>query len=398
MWPAWEWIHRPEGQWVATAHSENICLRDNLKCKRIITSQWYQDNWGDRVVLRKDERNTSHQYSTMAGGHRVMYTVGGSPLGDGGDRILVDDPTKITKGQVRRSDLEASVDFVSKGLSTRDRNPKISGWVMIMQRVEVDDPAGWALEKGWHSLIIPMEYDGRKVISTYNQAEDPRTVIGELLLPQRFDRKHVNSVKSDLGAVAAAGQYQQLPVPDGGNIFKDEWWQYYRYEPEFLYKVQHWDTGQKDKESNAYSCCQTWGVTRTGYYLIDVFRKKLQYPDLKRAIIELNNKYLPLEVVIEDKSSGVSLVQDIKRSTNITARAWPVPTGEDKVFRAKLAAPVVEAGRVYLKEDAPWVYDFKTEHSQAPNGKYMDQVDTTSQAMAYFDKKRGTTISGAKTF
>lgn len=165
--------------------------------------------------------------------------------------------------------------------------------------------------------------------------------------------------------------------PDG-NVIKIEWFSRYRGEPDGVVSiVQSWDTGIKPKEVNDPSVCTTWAVTRTGAYLLHVLRERLTYPDLKRRAIEQAELYEPTHVLIEDKGSGQSLIQDLRESTQIPVVAIE-PVG-DKVSRMIGATGPIEAGKVFLPEEASWLQAYEGELAIFPLAPHDDQVDSTSQ-------------------
>jgi predicted phage terminase large subunit-like protein len=165
-----------------------------------------------------------------------------------------------------------------------------------------------------------------------------------------------------------------------GLIFKREWWQFYTEDPPGQ-KVQSWDTAFKAKEENDFSVCETWIKAKNGYYLKDVFRERLEFPQLVSAAKSLYEREKPGIVLIEDKASGQSLIQSLGQETKIPLKA--IKTDRDKTARANAVTPLIEGGRVFLKEGALWVEDFLNEHTDFPFGDFDDQVDATTQALNY---------------
>lgn len=163
-----------------------------------------------------------------------------------------------------------------------------------------------------------------------------------------------------------------------GNVIKLEWFRRYRGEPDGVVAiVQSWDTGIKPNQVNDPSVCTTWAVTRTGAYLLNVFRERLAFPDLKRKAIELHALWNPTHVLIEDKGSGQSLIQELRDSTAIPC--VPIEPVGDKVSRMIGATGPIEAGKVFLPESAPWLQAYEGELSIFPLAPHDDQVDSTSQ-------------------
>lgn len=171
-------------------------------------------------------------------------------------------------------------------------------------------------------------------------------------------------------------------APDGG-IIKVQWFKRYRVPPDrFVRVIQSWDTAQKGKDVNDYSVCSTWGEIATGIYLLDVFRKKMEYPELKRAARSIAERWNPHEILIEDKGSGTSLIQDLRAETRLPIISIE-PEG-DKILRASAESPAIEAGTVFLPESAGWLIDYEAEIGQFPLAANDDQMDSTSQALKRF--------------
>ncbi len=174
-----------------------------------------------------------------------------------------------------------------------------------------------------------------------------------------------------------------------GNVFKREWWKWYgpSYEPcpnHFDQIIQSWDTAFKTKTRNDYSACVTIGVTKNAYYILNAWKGKMEFPELKKKVKELANAYGPHVVYIEDQSSGQSLIQELKRDSTLCIR--PCKTDVDKIARAYAVSPMVENGMVYLPEADQWIHEFTEELSAFPvmdgvKVKHDDMVDAFTQAL-----------------
>ena len=189
-----------------------------------------------------------------------------------------------------------------------------------------------------------------------------------------------------IGLYNFSSQYQQRPIPLSGNLVKREWLR--SYSPEdlprrFLRIVQSWDTAAKTSELNDYSVCTTWGVDGDNYYLMNVFRRRLNYPDLKRAIVAEGKRFRADDIVIEDKSSGTQLIQDLKNDGVLNVVEYKPPPGADKVMRLHACSDRFENGRVLVPANAPWLDEYMIELVGFPGTKHDDQVDSTTQALDY---------------
>lgn len=172
-----------------------------------------------------------------------------------------------------------------------------------------------------------------------------------------------------------------------GRIIKREWFQFFEMHEltskKRLSKIQIWDTAGKIKQENDYSVCQTWLEMNDGYYLADLFRERLEFPELKKKAVELYEKQMPDQVWIEDKSSGTALIQELKRNTRIPIKE--ISAEKDKIEYVNAATPVLEAGRVFLPFSAGWLDNFLAECEDFPNGEFDDQVDIMSK---YLNEKK----------
>jgi predicted phage terminase large subunit-like protein len=207
---------------------------------------------------------------------------------------------------------------------------------------------------------------------------------GEALCPERFSEKMLLGIKENVGNQIWAGLYQQRPAAEEGNIFKRKDINYYKVTPIITSIMQSWDTGYKDTKGSAYSVCQTWGTGPLGYILLDQFRGMLEWPELLRKAKQLYNDWHPTGVLIEDKASGQSLIQDLRRNTAIPV--IPITPELNKVLRAREISPVFEGGRVWVPDSsiAPWIDALIDAWATFPNTKYLDETDTMSQMMKYW--------------
>src|SRR5438270_5369357 len=188
--------------------------------------------------------------------------------------------------------------------------------VIVMQRLHQDDLVGHLLEQErWDVLSFPAiaEEDELHEYETLFGRQVFQRKCGEALQPEREGLETLAGLRRNMGEYNFAAQYQQNPVPVGGMMVKTDWLRYYDSLPQrFTTVVQSWDSACKSGELNDFSVCTTWGVLDSGYYLLDVFRRRMNYPELKRAVHEQAIQHRPDRILIEDKASGKQLIQDIK--------------------------------------------------------------------------------------
>lgn len=387
FWPAWTWATQPERRFLYASYARSLSVRDSLKCRRLLASSWYQENWGHVFSLCGDQ-NAKDRFENSATGFRLATSIGGQATGEGGDFIVADDPHNAPEvhNEKRR---RAVLLWWDQAMSTRCNDPERGALVIVMQRLHENDLSGHVLEQGGYiHLTLPAAYEGGRVFSTAPaslgvRTEDPRSEEGAPLWPERFDTEAIRRIAKAMGSWAAAGQLQQRPAPAAGGIFKRSWWLHYERPPEKGLTVQSWDTAFKTGDANAWSVGQTWRADESGFYLLDQLRKRLEYPELRRALLEYYEKWRPDVVLVEDKASGQSLVQELKRSTRLPLVAVKVAQG-DKIMRAHAVSPLVEAGKTFLPHQAPWLEEFLDETSRFPNSSYADQTDAMTQALHHF--------------
>jgi predicted phage terminase large subunit-like protein len=205
---------------------------------------------------------------------------------------------------------------------------------------------------------------------------------GEALHPEREPLEVLENLRRTLGEYNFAGQYQQEPAPLGGGMVKAESFRSYvpGEEPSRFDRIlQSWDTANKSSELNDYSVCTTWGLKNKKIYLLHVLRRRMDYPDLKRAVRELAERFHPANILIEDKASGTQLIQELIRD-NVYSVTRYEPT-MDKVMRLHWITCTIKNGFVYLPTESDWLAAYVHELTTFPSSKHDDQADSTSQAL-----------------
>jgi len=248
----------------------------------------------------------------------------------------------------------------------------------------MDDLTGFvqALSDDWDVLKLPAiaEIDGDIPIS---DTEVWRRKAGEPLSPEREPMPVLESLKLQLGGDAFSAQYQQEPAPPGGSMIKRAWIKRYSELPprdSWLLVVQSWDTANKGGPENDFSVCTTWIVTRDNqWFLLDVWRKRVDYPELKAAAQALAQRHSAQRVLVEDVGAGTSLVQELRTKVPGIIAVKP---DRDKVSRMAVVSAKFEAGQVFFPQRAPWLADLEAELFAFPCGRFDDQCDSVSQALS----------------
>jgi len=379
--PAWALGQDPSERIVSSSYSEALSMKHSVDCRLVIQSNWFKNTFPD--VVLSDDQNTKQKFQTTARGQRYAVSVGGTVTGDGGNILIVDDPIN-PKNAMSETERKNANDWFDQTFYTRLRDKKNGVILVIMQRLHVDDLTGHLLKKGgWELLRIPVEAEEDETWEVKGGIHVRKK--GELLHPEREDVKEIKAAKRELGSYGYAGQYQQRPAPLEGGMVDSSWFNRYGAIPErenVIRVIQSWDTAQKAKEVNDPWGGTTWFETTKGFYLVDVISKRMTYPDGKRTVTGWFDKWQPDVLLIEDKSSGESLIQDLNAEEG---KHYPViaiqPCG-DKVTRLSTCSPTIEAGNCWLPNSnlrLPWVVDYESEITTFPNSADKGQVDSTSQ-------------------
>jgi predicted phage terminase large subunit-like protein len=381
FWPCWEWIRWPQRRWLFSSYAESLSIRDSVRCRRLIQSPWYQSLFGHCFVLTGDQ-NEKQRFENDRSGCRIASSVGGSNTGEGGDRIVCDDPHNIHEAEsavIRKGTCE----WWDKVMSTRLNDPKAGAKVIIMQRVHSADLAGHVLAQGgYEHLCLPAEYEAIPRTSSIGWT-DPRKEWGELLWPQHFGAEQIAELKLRLGSYASAAQLQQRPSPAEGGIFKRSWW---RYNPKLKYfqydcMIQSWDLAFKGDDNSSNVVGQVWGRRGGEFALLDQVRGKFTFPETLAKFRELTARWPQATAkFVEDKANGPALIATLRNEIPGIIAVRPDGTKE---ARAHAVSPLIESGAVFLpdKQTAPWIDDFVEECAAFPKGVYDDQVDCCTQAL-----------------
>lgn len=417
FWPAWWWGPRnePHKRFLCASHSQGLAIRDSTKMRRLIASEWYQSRWGDRVKLTGDQ-NAKTKFENTATGFREAVAAG-SITGSRGDVVVIDDPHSVESAasDAMRS---STIEWFLEAVPTRLNNPVKSAIVVIMQRLHEEDVSGIILEKGlgYDHIMLPMRYDPARAVPTLLGIEDPRSEEGELLFPARFPEEVVDRDERVMGKYAAAGQFQQEPIPRGGGIIKAEWWKLWDREsyPPFDYIVAALDTAYTTKQENDPSAMTVWGVwtggdqtaqvtrqiTREGEMsaaiertysqehpramLMYAWQDRLELHELVDRVRETMERYGVDKLLIENKAAGHSVAQEIRRLYGYDDFAVQLtdPKTLDKTARLYSIQHLFAEGLIY-SPDRSWADMVINQTANFPKARHDDLVDTLSMALRH---------------
>lgn len=409
---AWVWAQSikshtsgPGVQFMCGSYAQNLSLRDSLKVRRLVESNWYQARWPHVQIT--DDQNTKTEFQTTAGGYRLSISIGGQTTGHGGNIIILDDPNNV-KDMESEADRNSAIEWFDGSISTRLNNANEGVVIVVQQRVHEEDITGHILStepEVWTHLMLPMEYEKDRAEILYPNLigfADPRTEEGELLAPERFDAKAVTALKKRLGPYRSAGQLQQRPSPKGGGIIKREYWKSWtqpKY-PVCSYVIASLDTAYTSKEENDPSAMTVWGVyedenENPRALLMYGWVGKFELHDLVTKVAQTAKDFKVDTLLIENKAAGFSVAQELRRLYRYEdfGIIMDDPKGQDKVARAYAVQHLFSEGIVYVPDDRAWAQVVITECEQFPKAKHDDLVDTVTSAVRHL-RKLGLLIRG----
>ena len=422
FWPAWEWGPRnmPHLRYVCASHSLDLAIRDGLRMRRLIMSEWYQKRWGDRVTLTGDQNQKTKFENTSTGFRQAA--AAGSITGARGDRVIIDDPHSVD-GANSDAQRESTVQWFLEAVPTRLNNPDSSAIIVIMQRLHEADVSGVILDKrlGYDHVMLPMMLDKARVYPTKLGIEDPRETEGELLFPARFPQDVVDRDSKVMGPYATAGQFQQEPTPRGGGVIKAQWWETWMEDgyPAFDYIIASIDTAYTSKTENDPSAMTVWGVfsgdiatsarsdnfvsprgkfksveeeaarfdegvrirdmldhnpeSVPRVFLMGAWQEHLELSALVAKVASTCRKFRVDKLLVEAKASGLSVAQEIRRLYG--AEDWAVqlinPGSLDKLARVYSIQHLFSEGMIYAP-DRQWADMVIRQCEVFPKGKHDD--------------------------
>jgi predicted phage terminase large subunit-like protein len=382
--PAWMLGHNPAAKIICASYGEDLAKEFSTNCRHVMNSDIYKQAFPAVQI----DKSTEMHLRTQQGGFRFSTTTGGALTGMGADFVIVDDPMKY-------QDIESEVrrDEVAKwffNLPTRLNNPNAGGIMVIAQRMHEDDVIGRIIEKGgWTIVKLPLialedECFPRGPNLFY------RRKAGELLHPARINRQQAEQLRVEIGKAAFDAQYQQSPGPAGGGYFDPLLLKRYTEPPAaFEYTFFSVDNATV-ADGGDFSVCTIWGYVDENFYLLDVWRKQVTLPQLRKAIVDLDRQWNPSLIVVETVGSGTALYQDLREQLGRYVQGC-TPKG-NKSQRFEAVTLLMEKGQVWFPSKAPWLEALMKELMAFPNSKYDDQVDSISQVLFY----RGAVLQRAR--
>lgn len=376
MLPAWVWLWWPEWTSLYISGAEDVSMRDSMKCRGLVTSEWYR-GFALPWKLASDQ-DAKGWFKNTKGGERQATTIGSKGTGKRVHAVFFDDPndTKDT------SDVKliAVIDSYRLRFQNRLKAMRTGVRCLIQQRTHLKDLTGWIFDNdadAWMRICIRQEFE---VNDPDTHPLDPRTTPGELFFPDRDDRAAVDSQKTILGAVGFAGQHQQRPIPEQGGLFKAGRIQIEEIAPSGMRECRGWDAGATEGGGDPTVGARL-GVDSTGtYWIVDIVRKQTGEP---RALAKQTAKADGLDVVISWPQDPGQAGKDQAQSMVKDFAGWTFKTSPEtgaKRTRWEPFASQVNGGNVHMVR-APWNRAL-IEEMETDGQVHDDQLDALARAFS----------------
>jgi len=376
--PSWMVGRNPKLKIIQVTHTGELAIRFGRKAKHLIDSQEYSKIFKTRL---QEDSKAAGRWETAQGGEYFAAGVGGAITGRGADLLIIDDPHS-EQDALSPSSLENAYDWYTSG--PRQRLQPGASIVLVMTRWSTKDLTGMLLRhqkevKGdqWELVEFPA------ILGDGTEEE-------ESVWPEYWKMEELQKVKATLPVGKWNAQWMQNPTSEEGAIIKREWWRPWKKDwiPELHYVIQSYDTAFLKKETADYSAITTWGVFYPAtempgnLILLDAYKGRLEFPDLRRKALEHYKYWNPEMVLIESKASGLPLTYEL-RQMDIPVVNFTPSKGNDKHVRVNSIAPLFESGVIWAPE-TKFAEEVIEECAAFPFGDHDDLVDSTTQALMRF--------------
>lgn len=389
--PVWILGRDPTREIICVSYSDELTRLFSRNRRKVMEAAWYRKVFPAARLSKK--KNTENEIVTTKGGGCLATSIGGTLTGRGANFIIIDDPIKAGEA-MSEAERERVNGWFTNTAYTRLNDKAKDVIIIVMQRVHMDDLVGHVLDlDDWTLLNLPAIATEQEEIVISEEFYVKR-LPGSELHPERESRDLLDQIKRVIGSYNFAAQYQQTPVPPEGNMIRRDWFKRYDERPRrerFIQTVQSWDTATETGESSSYSACTTWGVIEGRVYLLNVLRRRLDFPSLKKCVIRHAMNWGADRVLVEKAASGLALLQELHGTNGLNLIA--IRPKFDKETRAAQASAAIEAGRVFLPREAAWLADFETEVLTFPHGKHDDQVDSMTQFLRWIGYGGSSTLN-----
>jgi predicted phage terminase large subunit-like protein len=377
--PSWFLGKFPEKKVIQSAHTAELAVGFGRKVRNLVSSPAYQDIF--KIKLQADSK-AAGRWNTSKGGDYFAIGVGGAVTGKGADLLIIDDPHSEQEAMQGNHEVyERAYEWYSSG--PRQRLQPGGAIILVMTRWAKQDLTGRILENS-----IQRGGDQWEVI------EFPALMPSGLpLWPEFWSQAELDNIKAEIPVSKWQAQYQQNPTSEEGAIIKRQDWMVWEGEraPKCDYIIQSWDTAFEKSNRADYSACTTWGIfyipTDDGaeianIILLDAFKDRLEFPELKKAAYQLWKQWNPNSLIVEKKAAGAPLIYEMRRM-GIPISEYTPSKGSDKIARVNAISDMFASGLVWCP-DTRWAEEVVEEMAEFPNGAHDDLTDSASQALLRF--------------
>jgi predicted phage terminase large subunit-like protein len=379
LFPAWYLGKYPHKKIIQTAHTAELATNFGRKVRNLVATPDYQALFPTKL---SSDSKAAGRWNTNKGGDYFAIGVGGAVTGKGADVLIIDDPHSEQEAmQGNPAVFDRVYEWYSSG--PRQRLQPGGSIIIVMTRWSKRDLTGQIINNS-------IKRDGDE----WEQIEFPALMpSGKPLWSEFWSKKELEAIKNELPVSKWEAQYQQNPTSEEGAIIKREMWKIWEKDepPPCEFIIQSWDTAFEKNNRADYSACTTWGVFHKtdseGYevahiILLDAFKERLEFPELKKKAQELYEDWQPDALIVEKKAAGAPLIYEMRRM-GIPLQEYTPSKGSDKIARVNAVSDLFASGFVWCP-DTRWAEEVMEECASFPNGEHDDLVDSMSQALLRF--------------
>ena len=381
--PAWFLGKYPEKKVIQTAHTAELAVGFGRKVRNLIQSEDFQNVFSG-ITLSSDSK-AAGRWNTNKRGDYFAIGVGGAVTGKGADLLIIDDPHSeqdAQQGQFNPEVYDRVYEWYTSG--PRQRLQPGGAIIVVMTRWSLRDLTGQIMKSTGN----------KKGMDEWEVIEFPAIMpSGKPLWPEFWSMDELDALKAELPPTKWNAQYQQNPTSEEGALIKREWWREWDRPnpPPCEIILQSWDTAFLKTQRSDYSACTTWGVfyhpddtgrSQPNLIMLDAYKEKLEFPDLKRAAYEKYMEYEPDQMIVEKKASGAPLIFEL-RAMGIPVTEFTPSRGQDKIARANAVTDLFASGSIW-HPPTQWAHEVIEECAAFPSGEHDDYVDSTTQALLRF--------------
>jgi len=379
----------PTQKIVVVSYGKDLARELAEQFRKLVESPFYRRLFPN---MRIDPRHNRHEHvKTTAGGGRKCVSHGGGITGFGVNLIVIDDLGKPS--EMRHATYRQELrDYFDQTLFSRLNDKRFDRIVSIQQRLHPDDFSAYLLEKQmFEHLCLPSIAEVPQEIPLYNNRVFRRRP-GDLLNPQREPQEVLDEIKATIGKFAFQAQYQQNPADGESEFLSMQDLHLVDTLPDlkvFVRRVQSWDTAAKDGPKCDFSVGMTfgWHALEERWYLLDIYRKRVDYTELKASVRRLRKQWYADKVLIEASARGYPLLEEFRRETARVYQAVNVVACKEDRFIPH--TDWIKSGKLVIPIDKPWFDDFRRELLAFPDAGHDDQVDALTQFAEYMRRSQG---------